>query len=67
LNNKSHCWSDGYCRWKFSTGNLDTFIDLSDRERLRNEPAPLGLRCIALPNWATEASCRALTTSSCKY
>ena len=31
------------------------------------EPAALQFRCIALTNWATESSCRALSASSCIY
>ena len=71
------CWQAWiqYCRWKFSSAFFIHLLDLTRnscekcnfRSLVGIEPAALRFRCSALTNWATEASCRALTTSSCIY
>ena len=63
--------ADGNCRVGIYIHLLDLTKNRSEKCNFRSlagiEPAALQFRCSALTNWATEASCRALTTSSCIY
>ena len=65
---------DGNHRVKIYIHLLDLTRNRSEKWNFRSlsgiEPAALRFRCSALNNWAvwaTETSCRALTTSSCIY
>ena len=57
--------------WKFITFIRPNQEQLWKMQLYRSlawiEPAALWFGCSALTNWTTEASCRALTTSSCIY